>query len=101
MGEKLGGPILGFQITDNSYAILNEEDARRWQRENAVSDTCILFLFLKPVGEPMGPFSSAGPRLESQVLHAQVALGDGYQVKPRWRRCGQNWRHIVDRNFRK
>jgi len=29
IGEKLGGPILGFQITDNSYAILNEEDARR------------------------------------------------------------------------
>jgi len=28
--------------------------------------------------------------LESQVLHEQVALGDGYQVKPKWRRWGQN-----------
>jgi len=28
--------------------------------------------------------------LESQVLHEQVALGDGYQVKPKWRRYGQN-----------
>ena len=27
---------------------------------------------------------------ESQVLHEQVALGDGYQVKPKWRRWGQN-----------
>jgi len=33
--------------------------------------------------------------LESQILYVQVALGDGYQVKPKWRRCGQNWRHIV------
>jgi len=60
-GGEIRGPILGFQIADNIYAILNEEDARRWQRQNAVSDTCILFLFLKPVGEPMGPFTSAGP----------------------------------------
>jgi len=28
--------------------------------------------------------------LESQVLHEQVAPGDGYQVKPKWRRWGQN-----------
>ena len=28
--------------------------------------------------------------LESQVLHEQVALGDGYQAKPKWRRWGQN-----------
>ena len=33
--------------------------------------------------------------LESQVLHEQVALGDGHQVKPKWHRCGQNWRHTV------
>ena len=60
-GEEIRGPILGFQIADNSYAILNEEDARRWQRENDVSDTCILSLYFKPMGEPMGPFTSAGP----------------------------------------
>jgi len=59
-GGEIRGPILGFQIADNSYAILIEEYARRWQRENAVSDTCILFLYFKPVGEPMGPFTSAG-----------------------------------------
>ena len=28
--------------------------------------------------------------LENQVLHEQVALGDGYQVKPKWRHWGQN-----------
>ena len=26
---EIRGPILGFQIADNSYAILNEEDDRR------------------------------------------------------------------------
>ena len=28
--------------------------------------------------------------LESQVLHMQVALGDGYLINPKWRRFGQN-----------
>ena len=37
-----------------------------------------------PAPKPLG--------LESQVLHEQVALGDGYQMKPKWRRWGQNWR---------
>ena len=27
-GGEIRGPILGFQIADNSYAILNEEGAR-------------------------------------------------------------------------
>jgi len=27
-GGEIRGPILGFQIADNSYAILNEGDAR-------------------------------------------------------------------------
>ena len=41
--------------------------------------------------------------LESQVLHEQVALGDGYQVKPKWRRWGggKTDAKIGDTNFRK
>jgi len=77
---------------------MNRKDARSVLSENRVLRTSISVLFFKPVGEPMGPFSSAAPKplgLESQVLHEQGALGDGYQEKPKWRRCGQNWRHIV------
>jgi len=28
--------------------------------------------------------------LESAFLLGKVVVGDGYQVKPRWRRCGQS-----------
>jgi len=52
------GPKMGFQIADNSYAEMNGEDARR---KTCRSDTCIFFVFFMPVGEPMGPFTSAGP----------------------------------------
>ena len=62
--EKWGeirGPILGFQITDNYYAQMNRKDARSFLSENRVLRTSISILFLKPVGEPMGPLTSAGP----------------------------------------
>jgi len=40
--------------------------------------------------EPMGHFTSKPLGLESAFLSEKVVLGDGYQVKPIWRRCGQN-----------
>ena len=70
---------------------MNREDATSFLSEYRVLRTSISVLFFKPVGEPMDLSALQVPKplgLESQVLHEQVALGDGYQVKPKWRHWG-------------
>jgi len=66
------------------------------ERKNAVLFIAVFILFFQASGLSQWDLSALQApkllRLESQVLHEQVALGDGYQVKPKWRRCGQNWR---------
>jgi len=94
--EKWGeirGPILGFQITDNTRAILNEEDAKDCRRKLAVQTRAFSsYSSSQWVSQwDLSPLQAPKPLgLESQVLHVQVALGDGYLLNPRWRRCGQN-----------
>jgi len=69
---------------------MNREDARSFLSENRVLRTSISILSQWDLSALQAPKPLG---LESQVLHEQVALGDGYQVKPKLRRCGQNWRH--------
>jgi len=45
---EIRGPILGFQITDNSYAQMNRKDARSFLSEDRVLRTSISILFFKP-----------------------------------------------------
>ena len=47
-GGEIRGPILGFQITDNSYAQMNRKDARSFLSEDRVLRTSISILFFKP-----------------------------------------------------
>jgi len=97
-GGEIGGPKMGFQIADNSYAQMNGEDARRWQRKLAVQTRAFSsYCSSQWVSQrDLSPLQAPKPLgLESQVLHVQVALGDGYLLNPKWRRYGQNWRHIV------
>ena len=92
------GPKMGFQIADNSYAQMNGEDAERWQRKLAVQTRAFSsYCSSQWVSQrDLSPLQAPKPLgLESQVLHVQVALGDGYLLNPKWRRYGQNWRHIV------
>jgi len=97
-GGEIRGPILGFQTTDNTCVILNEEDARGWRRKLAVQTRAFSsYSSSQWVNQwDLSPLQATRPLgLESQVLHVQVALGNGYLLNPKWRRCGQNWRHIM------
>jgi len=92
-GGEIRGPILGFKITDNSYAILNEEDARRQQREMPYQTRAFSSYSSSQWVSQWDLSALQAPKplgFERQVLHEQVALVDGYQVKPKWCRCGQN-----------
>jgi len=61
MGEKLGAQFLGFKLPitpmlSSTRKTLDADNEKMPYQTGAFS-----FLFLKPVGEPMGPFTSAGP----------------------------------------
>jgi len=87
---------MGFQIADNFYAQMNGEDAKRWLRKLAVQTRAFSSYSSSQWVSQFTPLQAPKPLgIESQVLHVPVALGDGYLLNPKWRRCGQNWRHIV------
>jgi len=103
-GGEINGPNLGFQITDNTCAILNEEDARRWRRKLAVQTRAFSFYSssqwvnhgdLWPLQAPI-PLGGGKPSFT-----CAGSPWDGYLLNPKWRRCGQNWRHIVGLKFPK
>jgi len=59
MGEKLGAQFWGFELL--LTPALSSTGKTLETVDEKLPCTCIFFLFFKPVGEPMGLLTSAGP----------------------------------------
>jgi len=98
-GEKLGAQFWGFKLLitpalSPTRKALETVDEKLPYQTHAfspyTSSQWVSQWHLSPLQTPK-PLGLKGAFL----LENGVVLGDGYQVKPRRRRCGQNWRHIV------
>jgi len=93
MGEKLRAQFWGFELLITLMLECTGKTLEGKERENAV----LFIAFLSYSSSQwvsqwdLSPLQAPKPLgLESAFLLGKVVLGDGYQEKPRWRRCGQN-----------
>jgi len=93
MGEKLGAQNWGFKLPITSMLSSTRKTLDADNEKMPFQTRAFSFYSSSQWVSQWDLSALQAPKplgLESQVLHEQVALGDGYQVKPKWRRCGQN-----------